>query len=53
MTKQKSPQYLGDQVRSAGERSGPIFTLVDARSTTGVKETLARTLLHKLVCAKL
>ena len=54
MTKQKNPRKtLG--VRSAQlvtalyERGRPIFTLADARSITGLQETSARTLVHKLV----
>jgi predicted transcriptional regulator of viral defense system len=36
-------------VTALHERGRPIFTLADAREITGLKETSARTLVHKLV----
>src|SRR5271167_4458154 len=54
MTKQKSPsKTIGPRsaqlVTMLHERGRPIFTLADAQNITGLKDTSARTLVHKLV----
>jgi predicted transcriptional regulator of viral defense system len=54
MTKQNNPsKTLGPRsallVTALHERGRPIFNLADARGITGLKETSARTLVHKLV----